>query len=198
MKVSRLLAILILLSLPSCTTPKVETIPPQLPDPEIERKLRSILPAGWSLTAQDNNFTLSRNEKVWLYVQIAWDVGLRNFEEQVKRYGSEQHYEIKLRFEPRMTDAEFEQLKLAREPYEKIVNEGARTKREWGDAMHEFHKRKVPVYVTEKYSVFAEKSDDYPTQVYPDSVLPECKQVLASLDSLFQRYKKSTGQPSDF
>jgi len=189
---------LILLSLSGCNTPPVATIPPQLPDPEIERKLRSILPANWSITAQeDNTFTLSRNEKVWLYVQIAWD-SRGTFEEQVKRYGSEKHYEIRLRFLPRLTDAEFEQLKLAREPYEKVVNEGARTKSEWGDAMHEYFKHKVPVYVTEKYSVFAEKSDDYPTRVYPESVLPECRQVLASLDSLFPRYKKSTGLPSDF
>jgi hypothetical protein len=200
MKVWSLLAILILLFVQGCTAPSVESIPPQLPDPAIEGKLRSILPAGWSLSAEENTFTLSRNEKVWLYVQVAWDLAdlRKSFEEQVKKYGGQEQYKIKLRFVPRLTDAEFQQLKLNREPYEKILNEGASTKSEWGEAVGEFYKHKVPVYLTEKYSVFAEKSNDYPTRVYPDSVLSECKQVLDSLDSLFQRYEKSTGRPSDF
>jgi hypothetical protein len=197
MKVWSVVATLILLFVQGCSTPAVETIPPQLPDPDIEQKLRSILPAGWSLSAQDNIFTISRNEKVWLYVNMAWDLR-GSFEDGVKKYGREQRYEIRLRLEPRLTDAEVQQLRLAREPYERIVNEGARTKDEWADGMQEYEKHKVPVYFTDKYSVFAEKSNDYPVRIYPDSVLPECKKVVASLDSLFQRYKQSTGQASDF
>jgi len=133
-------------------------------------------------------------------VQVAWDVAdlRRGFEWSVKKYGSEERYEIKLRFEPRLTDSEFEKLKLEREPYERMLNEGARSRDEWDFAIREFYKHKVPVYFTDRYSVFAERSDGYPVRVYPESVLPECKQVLASLDSIFQRYKKSAGQASDF
>ena len=198
MKVWAAVGTLILLLVQGCSTPAIETIPPQIPDPDIEQKLRSILPVGWSLSAQDNTFTISRNEKVWLYVNIAWDVIdlRRSFEAAVKKYGREKRYEIKLRFEPRLTDSQFEQLRLTREPYEKILN-GARSKSEWSYGIEEFYKHKVPVYFTDKYSVFAEKSD-YPVQIYPESVGPECAQVLASLDSLFQRYKKSTGQATDF
>ena len=130
-------------------------------------------------------------------MNMAWDLR-GTFEEGVKKYGREKRYEIRLRFEPRLTDSEFNQLRLAREPYEKIVNEGARTKDDWSDGMQGLHEHKVPIYFTEKYSVFAEKSDDYPVQIYPESVLPECRKVVAALDSLFQRYKKSTGQASDF
>jgi hypothetical protein len=100
MKVCGVLVILILLFVQGCTTPSADAIPPQLPDPEIEKKLRSILPAGWSLSTQDDNaFTLSRNEKVWLYVNVAWNVvDLRkSFEEAVKKYGTEERYEIRLR-----------------------------------------------------------------------------------------------------
>jgi hypothetical protein len=200
MKVWLVAGTLILVLLQGCSTPEVETIPRQFPDEEIEHKLRSILPVGWSLVTQDNTFTLSRNEKVWVYVNVAWNVVdlRRSFEEAVKKYGREERYEIKLRFVPRLTDCEFEQLRLARELYEKILTEGTQSKSEWAYAIQEFYKHKVPVYFTDKYSVFAEESNDYPVQIYPESVLPECKQVLASLDSLFQRYKKSAGRVTDF
>lgn len=200
MKVWIVVGILILVLVQGCSTPAVVTIPRQFPDEEIEQTLRSILPVGWTLVTQDNMFTLSRNEKVWLYVNVAWDVVdlRRSFEEAVKKYGREKRYEIKLRFVPRLTDSEFEQLSLARELYEKILNEGARSKSEWAYGIDEFYKHKVPVYFTDKYSVFAEKSNDYPVQIYPESALPECKQVLDSLDSLFQRYKKSAGRVTDF
>jgi hypothetical protein len=198
MKVPALLVALFLLLVHGCSTPALNGIPPQLPDPDVEHKLRSILPEGWSLLTEDNTFTLSRNEKVWLYVQVGWDIRGRSFEENVKKYGSEEKYEIILRFEPRLSDSEFQKLKLERESYERALNEGTRSKNEWADGIQEFYKHRVPIYVTDKYSVFAEKSDDYPVRIYPESVLPECRRVVASLDSLFQRYQKSVGQASDF
>ena len=192
--------LMILVVLPSCSHTAVETIPPQVPDPDVEAKLRSILPTGWSLLTHDNTFTLARHEKVWLYVEVAWDLSdyRKSLEERIKKYGDEETYEIRLRFEPRLTDAELQQLELAREPYEKILNEGAGSKTEWGVGISEFYRHKVPVYFTDKYSVFAEKSNEYPTRLYPESALAECRQVLASIDSLFQRYRARTGQNSDF
>ena len=201
MKVWGLAATLMsLLFVQSCSHTAVETIPPQVPDPDVEAKLRSILPAGWSLITHDNTFTLARHEKVWLYVEVAWDLSdyRKSLEERIKKYGDEETYEIRLRFEPRLTAAELQQLELAREPYEKILNEGAGSKTEWGIGISEFYRHKVPVYFTDKYSVFAEKSNEYPTRLYPESALTECRQVLASVDSLFQRYREKTGQNSDF
>jgi len=80
----------------------------------------------------------------------------------------------------------------------KFSHRRAHSKDEWAKGIEEFYKRKVPVYFTERYSVFAEKSDNYPVRVYPESVVPECKRVLASLDTLFQRYERSEGRHSDF
>jgi hypothetical protein len=192
--------LMILLLVQSCSTNAVGTIPPQIPDPDIEAKLRSILPTGWSLLTHDNSFTLARHEKVWLYVEACWDLAdyRKSLEERVKKYGYEERYEIRLRFEPRLTDAEFQQLQFEREPYEKILNEGARSKDEWASGIREFYLHKVPVYFTDKYSVFAEKSNEHPVRMYPESALTECRQVLASLDSLFQRYREKTDRDSDF
>lgn len=201
MKVCGLVStLIILLFAQGCAPSAVGIIPPQIPDPEVEVKMRSILPTSWSLSTHDNTFTLTRDEKVWLYVEIGWDVAdyRKSLEERVKKYGYEERYEIRLRFEPRLTDAEFQELQSIREPYEKILNEGARSKTEWDFGVREFYKHKVPVYFTDKYSVFAEKSNDYPVRMYPEMVLTECKQVLASLDSLFQRYREKTGRDSDF
>ena len=200
MKIAVLLPMMLLLFVPGCSIQPGGDIPsPFDPNPEIERELRSILPKGWSLTAKEDTFTLLREEKVTLYVEVAWDLRrFQSFEEAVRHYGSLENYQIVLRFEPRLSDAEYEELRLRREPFETSLNEGAHSKDEWAKGIEEFYKRKVPVYFTERYSVFAEKSDNYPVRVYPESVVPECKRVLASLDTLFQRYERSEGRHSDF
>lgn len=198
MKARILLSTLCLLLVQGCSSPAENSIPAQIPDPAIEQKLRSMLPKGWSLSTEENTFTLSRDEKVWVYVNVGWDVRGGTFEEQVKKNGFEENYKITLRFDPRLSDSEFQRLKLEREPFEHVVNNGARSKNEWSDAIQGFYKHKVPTYFTEKYSIFAEKSDDYPAQIFPETVLPECKQVLASLDQLFERYEKRSGRASDF
>ena len=199
MKMAVLLTAMLLLVLGCSIQPGGDIPSPFDPDPEIEHQLQSILPKGWSLTAKENTFTLRREERVTLYVEVAWDVRrFQSFEEAVKHYGSLENYQILLRFEPRLSDAEYEQLRMRRQPFERILNEGAHSKDEWAKGIEEFHKRKVPVYFTERYSVFADKSDNYPVKIYPKSVVPECKGVLASLDKLFQRYEKSEGRNSDF
>ena len=198
MKIAVLVPMLLLFV--GCSTQRAGDIPsPVDPDSEIEHKLRSILPNGWSLTAKDHTFTLRREEKVTLYVEVAWDVRrFKSFEEAVRHYGSVENYQIILRFEPRLSDAEYAQLRRKREPFEREINAGAHSKDQWSKSIEEFYKQKLPVYFTERYSVFAEKSDHYPIRVYPESAIYECKQVLASLDSLFHRYEKSEGRNSDF
>jgi len=199
MKMAVLLTTMLLLMLGCSIQPGGDIPSPFDPDPEIEHKLRSILPKGWSLTAKENTFTLRREESVTLYVEVAWDVRrFQSFEEAVRHYGSLENYQIVLRFEPRLSDAEYEQLRVRRQPFERILNEGAHSKDEWDKGIEEFYKRKVPVYFTERYSVFADKSDNYPVKIYPESAVPECKRVLASLDKLFQRYERSEGRNSDF
>lgn len=199
MRIALLFAGLLLLSVSSCSVQPRSDIPSPLgPDRDIEHKLRSILPEGWSLATHEDTFTLLRGEKVWLYVQVGWDVRGESFEESVKRYGSLENYRIILRFAPRLSASEFEKLRLEREPFARVLNEGGRSKSEWGKAVEEFYKHRVPVYVTDNYSVFAEKSDDYPVKIYPESVTAECKRVLASLDALFPRYEKSAGRHGNF
>ena len=119
-------------------------------------------------------------------------------EERVREFGIEEEYTIKLRFEPLLPKEEYERLKRERAPFEKIVNEGARTKDEWGKGVGEYRNRPVPVYFTDRHSIFAEKSDMFPLRVYPESVAVESRQVVASLDSLFRRYEEQAGRNSDF
>ena len=164
---------------------------------EVAPKLSSALPQGWSLTLDDNVFTLRRDGKVFLYNPVGMPA-FGKLEDNVREFGVEGEYTIKLRFEPLLSKVEYERLKREREPFEKVVNEGARTKDEWGKGVGEYHKRPLPVYFTNRYSIFAERSDMYPLRVYPKSVAVESQQVVASLDSLFRRYEEKAGRNSDF
>ena len=162
-----------------------------------EAKVRSILPGGWSLTEEGNTFRLTRSEKLWLYNPVQADVRVTR-EKWAKTNGIELTYQITLRFDPLIPKVRYDQLKSERAPFEKIVNEGAPTVQEWTHAVAEFNERKLPVYFTERYTIYAEKPDVYPEKLYPDSAADECRQVVASLDKLFNRYEPLSGKNSDF
>ena len=164
---------------------------------QIEAKLKSILPNGWSVTKNGNAFQLTRSNKLWVYNRMQQDVGL-TLDQWVKKMGVELNYTITLRFEPLMPKEQYEQLKKERAPYEKIVNEGAGNIYEWERGVNEFNKRKVPIYFTDRYTIYAEKPDVYPERVYPEPDASDCKHVVAALDRLFNRYEPLSGKNSDF
>ena len=78
------------------------------------------------------------------------------------------------------------------------MNEGGPTINEWENGVSEFNKRKIPIYFTDRYSIYVEKPDVFPDEVYPGSAASECRQVIASLDQLFNRYEPFSGKNSDF
>jgi len=164
---------------------------------QIETKIKSVLPAGWSLKREGKTFQLTRSENLWVYGSMQMDIRAP-LEEWAKKYGTEVTYTITLRFAPRLPNEQYAQLKQERAPYERILNEGAPTIKEWERGVNEFNARQLPIYFTDRYSIYVEKSDGYLERVYPESAGDECKQVIGSLDRLFHRYEPATGKTSDF
>lgn len=164
---------------------------------QIEAELKATLPNGWSVTKNGNTLQLVRARKLWIYNPVQQDLAL-TLDEWVKKVGVELNYSITLRFEPLMPKEQYEQLIRERAPYEKIVNEGGRNVEEWARGVEEFHKREVPVYFTDRFTIYADKSDAYPRLVYPESEASDCKQVIGLLDKMFQRYEPFSGKKSDF
>jgi hypothetical protein len=192
----RTLASLLVLLICACST-NIHSVRPSSDLDQIEPELKSILPTGWSVARNGNVFQLRGSNKLWVYSPVQRDVGL-TLDQWVKKTGSEIIYTITLRFEPLMPKEQYEQLKRERAPYEKIVNEGGGTINEWERAVGEFNRLKVPVYFTDRYSVYAEKPDIFPDRVYPESGASDCKQVVGSLDKLFNRYEPLSNKNSDF
>ena len=159
---------------------------------EVEPKLRAVLPRGWSLSAAGKTFVLTRGERLWVYNPV----NMPN--KRPDQIGIEKTYTVTLRFEPLLTGDEYQRLKAARAPYEEVVNEGAPSAWEWSAGVEEFHRHEVPVYFTEKYSIYAEKSDSFPLRVYPEPAAAECRRLIDALDGLFTRYEPWTDKYSDF
>jgi len=175
----------------------IRTVQPTEDLDQVAAKLKSVLPNGWSVTKNGTVFQLTRSNKLWVYNPLQQDLGL-TLDQWVKKTGVELTYTITLRFEPRMPKEQYDQLKKERAPYEKIVNEGGGTIYDWERGVNEFNKRKVPVYFTDRFTIYAEKPDVFPDRVYPESEASDCKQVIASLDKLFNRYEPMSGKNSDF
>jgi hypothetical protein len=164
---------------------------------QIESKLKAALPVGWYLTREGDTLQLTRTQKLLIYSSVQMDVG-QSLDNWAKNTGVELTYRITLRFTPLITREQYAQLKAERAPFEKIVNDGAGTINEWERGLEEFVKRQVPVYFTDRYTIYAEKTDKFPDRVYPESAGSECKEVIASLDKLFNRYEPWSGKNSDF
>src|SRR5258706_1637351 len=164
---------------------------------DIEPKLQSILPKGWSLKRMGNTFELTRSQKLWVYNPMQRPVR-EKLEDTVRNAGTEVYFTLTLRFEPLLKKEEYETFKRQRAAFEKIVNEGARSIDEWSRGVTEFHKHKLPVYFTDRYSIYADKPDGFPQKVYPEAAAVECNQAIAALDKLFNRYEPVSRKNSDF
>ena len=196
-KLSRLSTLLIVATIVCACSGNMHTFRPTEDLEQIEAKLKSVVPSGWAVTRNGNAFQLTRPNKLWIYNPVNQDAGLTS-DQWAKKTGVEITYTITLRFEPLMPKEKYEQLKAERAPYEKIVNEGGRDIVEWSHGVNEFNRRPLPVYFTDRYSIYAEKPDAFPDLVYPESEASDCKQVIGSLDKLFNRYEPLSGKNSDF
>jgi hypothetical protein len=194
---ARLSTHLILVAIVCSCSSNIHTSGPTEDLEQIEAKLKSVVPSGWSVTRNGNVFQLTRPNKLWIYSAVNQDTGSTP-DQWAKKTGVEVTYTITLRFEPLMPKDKYEQLKAERAPYEKIVNEGGGTIDEWARGVYEFNRRPVPVYFTDRYSIYAEKPDVFPERVYPESEATDCKQVISSLERLFNRYEPLSGKNSDF
>ena|SRR5882724_947566 len=190
------ITLIVVLLVCACSA-NIRTVQPTEDLDQVAAKLKSVLPNGWSVTKNGTVFQLTRSNKLWVYNPLQQDLGL-TLDQWVKKTGVELTYTITLRFEPRMPKEQYDQLKKERAPYEKIVNEGGGTIYDWERGVNEFNKRKVPVYFTDRFTIYAEKPDVFPDRVYPESEASDCKQVIASLDKLFNRYEPMSGKNSDF
>ena len=156
-------------------------------------KLKSVLPAGWSISNDANSITLTRNEKVFLYSSIQWPAFTdKSMDEMVRKYGQEIVYNLTLRFVPRLNQTQYAALKQAWLDCH-IDNPPGPTFsiQAWEDAQNCYHDKEPPAYYTESYSIYVDQPDWWSAlKIYPEVAANESDRLHESLDELFSRYEK--------
>jgi hypothetical protein len=122
-------------------------------------------------------------------------------QEFFKRYGHEIHYELRLRFVPRLSRSEYQRLRAARLQAAARLKRGAAGKTEYGELAKDYERCQVPLYFTEHYSVFVDRradlspdiNDNYRIEplffeVYPPEAASEIDGVVRSFGQVFKAY----------
>ncbi|MBV9960059.1 MAG: hypothetical protein JO360_16655 [Acidobacteria bacterium] len=167
---------------------------------EMERKLRAHTPDGWDFSRDGEVFTYTRREKVLFYNGFNMDLADRSdeaaFEKFVREHGWKDFYSIKLRVVPKVTKDDYARLKREREACKYRPEPGADFSFErWEQSSVCYHEHLVPIYFTDKESIFVTVSEGY---IFPQATVDECRRVVESLDTVFRRYEKreaSDGRP---
>jgi hypothetical protein len=122
-------------------------------------------------------------------------------EEFFKRDGQEIHYELRLRFVPLLSGADYKHLWAARLAAERL-KQGASGKSEYVELQKHYEKCQVPLYFTEHYSVFVDRWADIAAdtgylieplfvEIYPPEAASEIDTVIKSFGKVFREYASS-------
>ena len=160
---------------------------------DMQRKLKAILPQGWSISSDSNSITLTRNEKAFIFSSMQWPAfSDKSFDEMVRQYGQEIVYRLTLRFIPRLKQTQYVALKQAWLACEVENKPGPTFSIEnWQKAQDCYHAKQPPVYCTNTYTIYIDQPDWWSElKIYPEAAANESNKVHASLDKLFSRYEK--------
>jgi len=161
--------------------------------PDIEPKLRAVLPFGWSITRGPDSITLARDVEVFIYSSLNWPAFIdKSMDEMVREYGHEVVYSLTLRFVPRLRRTEYVALKRQYDACQLENKPGPTFSIEkWERAQECYRARQPPVYYTNRYTIYVDQPDWWSElKIYPKAAATESERVHRSLDKLFSRYEK--------
>lgn len=162
--------------------------------PDVEPKLRAVLPAGWSISSDATSITLTRDEKVFIYSSLSWPAFTdKSMDEMVRQYGQEIVYRMTLRFVPRLNRTQYATLKQAWRDCHIDNEPGPRFSiKKWQDAQDCYHAKEPPAYYTDTYTIYVDQPDWWSElKIYPEAAANESNKLHAALDKLFSRYERA-------
>ncbi len=157
------------------------------PVARIADDIRRTAPPGWTITTSGAAIHIQSIRKVSLIGRISRPAFL-SMEELARDFGYTTNYHVTLSFVPRLSTAEHEHLREARRPFQRVLDTGARSKSEYGDAQRGYQQHRVPLFYTDDYSIFVDRPMDRFIEVYPQNAATEVQALMASLNKVFREY----------
>jgi hypothetical protein len=160
---------------------------------DVEPKLKSVLPIGWTLTSDRDSITLTRGEKVFLFSSLQWPAMWPVNDETIRKYGQPIVYRVTLRLVPRLNQKQYAALKKAWLDCHVDNPPGPTFSIEkWEDAQNCYHAKQPPAYYTDTFSIYVDQPDWWSgLRIYPEAAANESNKLHTSLDQLFGRYENA-------
>jgi hypothetical protein len=163
-------------------------------------QVSKVTPSGWRVASSKDVLTLRRDAPLWIMGHVSRPAQLDTKEEFFKRDGQEIRYELRLRFVPLLSRQGYEKLRTARAQTTEKLREGAPGKSEYVDLQKNYEECQVPLFFTERYSVFVDRWADAGTngayriepifvEVYPPEASSEIDALVKRLGKVFKEYE---------
>lgn len=156
--------------------------------------IRRAIPAGWSVSNSNATIRIESQRSVTLIGRYAREPPPptlppdQRLKWLARTHGYTTKYQVELSFSPRLSPVELEGLREARRPFERVLDTGARSKSEHGDAMRGYDQHRVPVFYTDDYSIFVDRPTDRSIEVYPPEAGAQVQALMVSLKKVFREY----------
>jgi hypothetical protein len=166
--------------------------------------IAQICPRSWQVSASNNVITLRRDVPVWIMGKVnnpPSEPG-ESIADYFKSAGDEIHYELRLRFVPLLSQAEYQRLKAARAEAAVNFSKGASGKSEYDKWQVHYEQCQIRTFFTKHYSIFVDRWADRGTtfghrieprfiDVYPPDAASEIEDLIKSCGKVFSEYPDS-------
>jgi hypothetical protein len=172
------------------------------PPAQITSQIRALNPGGWKISTGSGVIVLRRETPVTIMGIVGNPP--RGPDESIEHYfrtcGQQIHYEVRVRFVPRLAQSEYEKMKLARQQAAAKFEKGASGRIEYNVWHNDYTNCQVPEFFTKDYSIFVDRWADRAEfegflmqfrfiQVYPPEAATEIEAVIKSLGTVFEKYE---------
>ena len=154
--------------------------------------LKELLRENWVIKSDGNQITLTSKFEVFHIGMISRGSGPPEFSNktlrsQLLRETKPEKYVIRLRYERKSPRKEFEQKRKERQKAADVLNNGARTKDEYGKAGDQYQQIKVPRYRHWFVEIYREIPDSPFGRLFPASAVQKIGGAKEILDVYLQR-----------
>lgn len=179
-----LLLLFVAVSAADAQQPALPTLPT-----DVVTALKPSIPSGWTVKSDFSSIIISRDQQVTLLNPISLPAMPKD--DILRQFGQKTDYHIVLVFKERMSDQQYADLKQQRDAAIQKISDDPMIdgKSKYGMLNKENDRYWLPTYFNDRFSIYQQRTDSPPLQVYPTSAAEERSRILDSLSKLMKKYK---------
>src|ERR1051325_6919354 len=155
---------------------------------QIADELRKVISPAWTIRLTNESIQIESKADVWLLgISLPGRDSNESDEHYAKQNGYKTKYQITLNFVPRLTEAQLEEIRQVRRPWERAFEKGDSDKAKASELANTLGKHPLPTFYTDDLTIFME-SPFGAEGVYPPEADARVVRVITLLEKMFKCY----------